>query len=235
VVLYSYTARATDVTRAGYAAGMGAHFPTTRWSLIAGTAAGSGARAAWSELAHAYRAPIEAYFRLRFGADQAEDLTQAFFAASMDGAWWARADAAQGGFRTYLRVLLSRFGARHAAERTGAAIDPDSLGGDEGPAAAYERQFAHVLVDRALARLDPQVTPAERVLLPYLLERGDAGDLKAIAVHQDVSGQTVRQRLRRLRLRLREILRDEVAVLAGGAQDVDEELRSIRAGFATDD
>lgn len=100
-------------------------FPTTRWSLIAGSGDAPDARAAWSELAQAYRPPILAYFRARFGAPAAEDLTQAFFAASIAGAWWSRADSTRGGFRTYLRLLLQRFGARHLAESGAMAADEE--------------------------------------------------------------------------------------------------------------
>jgi DNA-directed RNA polymerase specialized sigma24 family protein len=212
---------------------MAPSFPTTRWSLIAGSA-GDDARTAWSELARAYRGPIEAYFRARFGANRAEDLTQAFFAASIDGAWWARADAGQGGFRTYLRMLLGRFGARHAAmlDSSKAAVEPDTLAGDEGPDAAYERQFAHVLVARALARLDADLDAADRALLPFLLERGDPGDLKQLAATTGMSADALRQRLHRLRARLRAALHAEVADLAAGATDVDAELRQIHAAIA---
>jgi RNA polymerase sigma-70 factor (ECF subfamily) len=98
-------------------------FPTTRWSLIAGSGDAPGARATWSELAQAYRLPILAYFRARFGPAAAEDLTQSFFAESIAGAWWSRADPARGGFRTYLRVMLQRFGARHADASSPKAAD----------------------------------------------------------------------------------------------------------------
>ena len=89
------------------------NFPTTQWSLIVASGDSEAARMAWTELATNYRSAIHVYFRCRFGSDAADDLTNAFFAESIAGGWWARADLDRGSFRTYLRMLLRRFGALH--------------------------------------------------------------------------------------------------------------------------
>jgi len=99
-------------------------FPTTRWSLIVASGDSEDARTAWAELAANYRSAIHVYFRCRFGTDAADDLTSAFFADSIAGGWWARADLDRGSFRTYLRMLLRRFGARHV-ERVALLQDAD--------------------------------------------------------------------------------------------------------------
>jgi len=180
-------------------------FPTTRWSLIVASGDAVAARTAWSELAERYRAPIHAWFRSRYSAERADDLTSAFFVESIAGEWWARADIERGGFRTYLRTLLRRFGARHGesfAMQDGSSEAIDQLADASGsPEDAYDREFAHVLVGHAMVRLRSESTnDQDRDLLPYLLDRGDAGDLKRLASSLGLLHNTLLQRLRRMRL-----------------------------------
>jgi DNA-directed RNA polymerase specialized sigma24 family protein len=210
------------------------NFPTTRWSLIVASGESEAARTAWSELAANYRSAIHAYFRCRFGTDMAEDLTQAFFAESIAGGWWARADLDRGSFRTYLRMLLRRFGVRRTVGSTrlsGSGQDVDDLVDSHAdPEVAYERDFARTLVGRALARLrDEQPDPREHeALLPSLLHRGDHGDLKRLAVDLGLTHNTLLQRLRRMRIRLRELLRDEFTQLVADPASINVELLRIQ-------
>lgn len=205
-------------------------FPTTRWSLIAGSGDRPTARAAWSELAQSYRPPILAYFRARFGTGVAEDLTQAFFAASIAGAWWSRADPARAGFRTYLRSLLQRFGARHAAAVAMAASNgtPEPRSSDPAPDAEYDRHFARTLVGRAMAEMESSLDGVDLVLWPLVLERGEPGEMQALSEQFSLKPEALRQRLHRLRRRLAAAMREEVAALTADEGGVDEELRAIR-------
>lgn len=217
------------MTAAAYALVVPA-FPTTRWSLIAGTGDRPAARAAWSELAQSYRPPILAYFRARFGASSAEDLTQAFFAASIAGAWWSRADPERGGFRTYLRSLLQRFGARHAAGVAVASVGelPEIADTSPAPDADYDRHFARTLVARAMAEIEGSLEGPDLALWPMVLERGEPGAMQALSVQLALTTEALRQRLHRLRRRLAAAMRDEVAALTADEDRVDEELRAIR-------
>lgn len=205
-------------------------FPTTRWSLIAGSGHAPAARAAWSELAQAYRPPVLAYFRARFGQSAAEDLTQAFFAASIAGAWWSRADPARGSFRTYLRSLLQRFGARHVAESVPAAAgeEIELVDAGPGPGAAYDRDFARTLVARAMAGVKSGLDETDCALWPFVLERGEHGELQSLSQMLTVTPESLRQRLHRLRRRLAASMREEVAALTADSECVEEELRAIR-------
>lgn len=209
------------------------NFPTTRWSLIVASDDTAAARAAWSELAAIYRSPIQTYFRCRFGADRAEDLTQAFFADSIAGGWWARADMDRGSFRTYLRMLLRRFGARHGQAAASSAelnFEIDEVAGGGDPEAAYDRDFAHVLVTRALQSLRDEQANNEcsDALFPHLLDRGDPGELKRIAADLGLPQNTLLQRLRRMRSRLRELIRYELSQLVADSESIDGELVAIR-------
>ena len=225
-----YTASAAIVTGGPYAGAMPA-FPTTRWSLIAGSGDAPAARAAWSELAQAYRPPILAYFRSRFGATAAEDLTQAFFAASIAGAGWSRAAPARGGFRADLRTLRQRSGARHVAESAASASGGEIELADQGPGPelAYDRYFARTLVARALRETECGLEAADRALWPFVLERGEPGGMQALSTELGANPDALRQRLRRLRRRLAAKVREEVAALTVNPERVDEELRAIRA------
>lgn len=209
-------------------------FPTTRWSLIVASTDAVDARAAWGALAERYRAPVLAWFRCRYGVDQAEDLTQRFFADSIAGGWWARADAARGSFRTFLRVLLQRYGARHVERGFGVDVEVDALqSAERGPAEAYDRAFAHALAAGAFARLEQESVgrPELAPLLPLVLDRGEGGELKALAERSGVAHNTMVQRLRRLRLRYRELLRAELAELLADPRDIDRELAELRHAF----
>lgn len=211
-------------------------FPTTRWSLVLASGDRAAGRAAWNTLAQRYRVPIHAYFRARYGADQADDLTNAFFAESISGDWWARADVERGSFRTYLRVLLQRFGARHAAtpspDESSAGLDdlPDAAA---NPESCYEREFAHALVERALVRLRSE-HGGDEALLEFVLERADQGRLKQLAAQRNVAHNTLIQRLRRVRVRLRELLRDEFAELVTDPALIETELAAMQQALSRD-
>lgn len=210
-------------------------FPTTRWSLLHAAGDPDRARAAWSELAEAYRPAIVSFCAARFGREQGEDLAQQFFAESIAQSWWARADAERGSFRTYLRVLLVRFGERHGARFSMTAADDDVFDRaaeriDASPAPApeqaYDAAFASLVVSRARAALLTQVADdaVQRALVPVLLEGGDHGGLKELADRFGMPQNTVSQRLRRLRQRFRDLLRAEIGDLVASPEQVDQEL-----------
>lgn len=210
-------------------------FPSTQWSLILASGHDESSRAAWGELAGRYRMPIHAYFRARFGNDTADDLTNAFFAESIAGRWWARADAERGSFRTYLRVLLARFGARHVDVPLAGGGDASLLervvDHGDGPEAAYDRAFAQAVVTAALGKLRVEGGDVARALWPLLLEGGAPGEIRALATDLGVNPNVLSQRLRRLKLRLRELLREEFAALVADPDLIDDELRSLQAAL----
>ncbi|MEP6690826.1 MAG: hypothetical protein ABJD07_06705 [Gemmatimonadaceae bacterium] len=85
-------------------------FPRTRDSVIAGAASDDAAVRARSleAIAESYWRPAYKYLRLRWHLERedAEDLTQDFFATACDRDLFARYDPAAARFRTYLRVCL---------------------------------------------------------------------------------------------------------------------------------
>jgi RNA polymerase sigma factor (sigma-70 family) len=78
-------------------------------------------RQAWETLIAAYWKPVYKHLRLTWTLprEDAEDLTQEFFARALEGGTLERFDARKARFRTYLRVCLDRFAsnARKAERR----------------------------------------------------------------------------------------------------------------------
>lgn len=93
--------------------GEGDRFPETTGDIrsMLGQPAPALDRAHLELLCSRYWKPVYAYVRIAWskGNEDAKDLTQAFFLWLMEGETLQRYDAARGGFRAYLKVLLKRF------------------------------------------------------------------------------------------------------------------------------
>ena len=96
-------------------------FDTTHWSLIL-SAAGSNAdeqktREALTELCRTYWRPVFVFVsRQGYSVEEAQDLTQDFFAMILESNWLRRADEHRGRFRSFLLKSLQNF-LSHAEER----------------------------------------------------------------------------------------------------------------------
>jgi len=93
-------------------------FPATRPSLVRGLASADPAAraAAYEALARSYWRPVYVYVRLRWrkSPEDAQDLTQAFFARVFEHAYLEAYDSAKARFRTFVRTCLDRFLANDA-------------------------------------------------------------------------------------------------------------------------
>src|SRR5437870_2672684 len=97
-------------------------FGTTRWSLILSAAASNAderkAREAIAELCRTYWRPVFVFVsRQGYPVEEAQDLTQDFFAMILESNWLRRADEHRGRFRSFLLKSLQNF-LSHAEERT---------------------------------------------------------------------------------------------------------------------
>jgi RNA polymerase sigma factor (sigma-70 family) len=98
-------------------------FPFTRHSVIASTASANAdaRRDGFDILVGAYWKPVYKYVRLRWHAapEEAEDLTQGFFASAYEKRFFDAFDPSRGRFRTFLRTCLDGFVAnqRQAGQR----------------------------------------------------------------------------------------------------------------------
>src|SRR5262249_3403868 len=171
-------------------------FASTRWSIVAaaGRKESPEARAALAVLCQTYWYPLYAYARRRLGrTEDAQDLTQEFFARLLEKDYLQAADPRLGKFRSFLLTAFQRFLAKErggaAAEKGAAPRRPLSLESQEGepryrhepadpttPEALYERRWALTLLGQALARLRQELTRAGKERLFEALKGTLTGD-----------------------------------------------------------
>jgi DNA-directed RNA polymerase specialized sigma24 family protein len=87
-------------------------FATTLWSVVvaAGDTSAAAARPALEQLCHTYWYPLYAHVRRRgYSREDAEDLTQAFFARLLTHKSLYVADPSRGRFRCFLLAGLNHF------------------------------------------------------------------------------------------------------------------------------
>src|SRR3989475_9148345 len=90
----------------------GRWFNTTHWSVVLAAGQSSSPRAAdaLERLCRTYWYPLYAYVRQKgHGPEDAQDLTQEFFARLLEKNYLGRADRQRGRFRTFLLTSLQNF------------------------------------------------------------------------------------------------------------------------------
>jgi RNA polymerase sigma-70 factor (ECF subfamily) len=155
-------------------------FPQTHWSVLSRIrrASGDERRASMEELASLYWRPVYACFRLgwRQTREQAEDLTQEFFVALLDGKLLDRAGPNRGRFRNFVRACLDNFmrnwlrtarRLRRGGGRRALSIEfgesPDAFllpASDETPEVVLDRHWKKAVLDQAIERLRASARPA---------------------------------------------------------------------------
>jgi RNA polymerase sigma-70 factor (ECF subfamily) len=227
-------------------------FQTTRWSLVLAARTDSAeSRQALDMLCRTYRAPVLAYVRGRgYSPEEAEDLAQTFFTRFIERAFHAHADPARGRFRAFLLTALKHFlndanDATRALKR-GGEFHVRSLsslvGGDESltriedvetPERAFERAWAHSVLQTALNRLHQEAREAGKSelfghLREFLIERPDDVDYARAASNLNLRRNTVAVAVHRLRHRLRALVCEELAHTAVDDGDFEQELEELR-------
>jgi len=231
-------------------------FHTTRWTLVlaAGRPGGVVAEEAFGELCAAYWFPLYAYVRRRgHGKEDAEDLTQAFFARLLQSRDFERLDAEKGRFRAYLLASLKHFLANDhhramAGKRGGGAVhfpldweDADSRfqiadTSRPSPDVAFDREWALALLERVVPRLRDEFVAEgkgerfERLKEFLTLGKGEASYAEP-AEELGVSESALRVAVHRMRKRYRELLREEVAQTLADPKMVAEELGVLLGAF----
>lgn len=227
-------------------------FSMTRWSLVCAAADSRHPdhEAALAELCSAYWYPVYAFVRLRgLDPDGAQDLTQGFFAQLLEKRTLKAADKKRGRFRSFvlaaLKFYLSHERERAAAQKRGGgrtplAIDTDTAEGQyrlepvdrHTPETLFERRWALLLLEKALARLREELKGSARSdrslrLAEYLTGGSSAPGYRQVAEELGMSEAAVKVAVHRLRGRFRGILRDEVAQTVNDPDKVDDELSHL--------
>jgi RNA polymerase sigma factor (sigma-70 family) len=221
-------------------------FPTTRWTLIrqAATAPTDESRTAMEELCRRYRTPVLRFVRRRVNnAEQAEDLTQEFFTRLVRGDLLQRAEQDRGQFRAFLLHVLGQFlldeRDRAMALKRGAGMTPQSLSQDSAidPAGfgdaeqEFDLAWARTLLQRAVDRLQQEYSDQRSALFDSLKDSLDGARPMAraeLAARLGMSEGAIRVALHRMRTRLGQLIREEVADTVPSGSDIDDEIRLLR-------
>jgi len=229
-----------------------ARFDTTQWSLVLAAAGpgGSAAQRGLAALCEAYWYPLYAYVRRQgYGSDEAQDLTQAFFARLLDKQYVRDARRDRGRFRSFLLASMQHFlqntRAYDRADKRGGGVSPLPLAFDDAehrytrepadtqtPETVFDRRWALTVLDRVLARLRREAVAAgkrrEFDQMKHCLT-GEAGDMgyRKIGAAIGMSEGAVKVAVHRLRRRYRTFLRQEISSTLHTGTDVDDEIRHL--------
>lgn len=227
-------------------------FTTTRWSAVMAAGHGSSpqAQSALEQLCLDYWPPLYA-FALRRGYDRAsaQDLTQAFFAHFLDRGYLKAADRTRGRFRTFLLTCFQHF-LIHEWEKTQSAkrggryvqIPWEEYTSDLEARAAealgseferhYDREWALIILDRALGRLRVEFSSAGEAmrferLSRFLHAEPRPGEYDKVGSELTVSVRAVKVIVHRMRRRFGRLVREEIRQTVVSESDVADEMRYL--------
>jgi DNA-directed RNA polymerase specialized sigma24 family protein len=231
-------------------------FRTTHWSMVLEAGVDTvGGRSALETLCRRYWYPLYAYARRRgFGPEEAEDLTQEFFARLLAGDSLAAVHPAKGRFRTFLLTSLQHFLSnerdRLGRQKRGGGQVPISLDALEPearyriepatPATAevvFDRQWARTLAAGVLEQMHAEATQegsAERfqVLKVFLASEPAEDRYEALALRLGLSLPALKSAIHRLRRRYGQMLRREITHTVQSPAEVEEEIRHLFAALS---
>jgi RNA polymerase sigma-70 factor (ECF subfamily) len=227
-------------------------FATTRWSLVAaaGESRSPESQEALATLCQVYWYPLYAYARRRLASiEDAQDLTQAFFAELLEKDYLQAADPQRGKFRSFLLTAFKHFLTKERdranAQKRGGGRRPLPLDFQAGerryhlepidqqtPEAIFQRRWALTLLEQALARLRLEFTNAGKqklfdTLKPTLMAGDSPEPYAGMAEELGMSEPAIKVAVHRMRQRYKELLRAEIAQTVDGDQEIDDELRDL--------
>jgi len=228
-------------------------FTTTHWSVVLEAQGQSpAAQEALEKLCRTYWRPVFGFIKRQgAGPDEAEDLTQGFFALVLERRDFDAVRKEKGRLRSYLLTSVKHFLAsqqrRAMAVKRGrgqslvrfeelspverAEIEPtDSLTADR----LYERRWALTLMEQVLGRLKDEYDIAGNAALfdclKQLLPNEPGAPSRAeIATRLVMTENALRQALHRFRRRYQLLLREEIGHTVAVASDIEDELRHLIA------
>ena len=208
------------------------------------------AAAALEQLCRAYWYPLYACVRRKgLNPEEAQDLTQEFFARLLRLNSLRAVGRERGRFRTFLLASLNHFLSDHwdkarAAKRGGGravlSLDDDEAEQRYGaelcaglsPEKLFDRRWALTVLNHAMTRLQAEFSAADKAdqyaaLKTFLSSEAAAGAYEALASRLNLSPRAVGTAVYRLRRRYAELVRAEVAGTVAGPADVETELNYL--------
>jgi RNA polymerase sigma-70 factor (ECF subfamily) len=205
-------------------------------------------------LCRTYWFPLYAFVRRQGRTpEDAQDLTQEFFARLLQKGYLKSVAREKGKFRTFLLVALKRFLAnewdrQHALKRGGftpvLSIDQELAESrfkaepvhNVQPDQLFDRQWAMTLLDQTMKCLEEEYVSTGRArlfeALRGLIAKEDSGmSYLEIATKLNLTEAAVKMAVYRLRARYRETLRAEIAQTVSSEEEIEEEIRHLFVAF----
>ena len=230
-----------------------AAFTTTHWSVVLEAQGESpAAQEALEKLCRTYWRPIFAFLRRQgIPPEEAEDITQGFFAELLERRSLSAVRKEKGRLRSFLlgglKYFLANEERRAMAVKRGKGQRPiplDELRAGErietepaDPMTAemiYERRWALTVLENVLSRLKDEYQTAGNAalfdLLKQLLPDEPGSPSQAdIAAQLGMTENAIRQAFYRFRQRYQSLLREEIAHTVATPGDIEDELRHLIA------
>jgi RNA polymerase sigma factor (sigma-70 family) len=229
-------------------------FPTTRRSIFIALGSGDASERAraFDSLVALYWKPLYKYLRVAWRRDpeDAEDLTQSFFARVLEKDSLAAFDPAKARFRTFVRVLLDRhvtnewrFAER--LKRGGGDVHLDfqtaeaEIGRDGArvvtPEEYFQREWVRSVLALAVDRLRNELAAANRtthfaLFEAYDLEDGEKVSYRQLGERYGLTETTVTNHLAAARRRFRAIVLDILREVTASEQEFRAEARALLGG-----
>src|SRR5215472_12368230 len=227
-------------------------FHTTHWSVVlaAGEEGSEQAAAALARLCQTYWFPVYAFIRKRgHSPEQAQDLTQDFFAGFLEKNYVAKAARERGRFRVFMMSSVQNFlynqHDRAQAQKRGGGLALLSLDYQDAeqryqvepveesdPATIFEQQWAASLLETILNRMREEFSAEGRAglfddLQAHLWADADSIPYSLLAQKSGLTESNLKTIAHRLKQRCRALLREEIAHTVAKPGDVDDELRHL--------
>ena len=227
-------------------------FVTTSWTnlMLARQEGSPEAGPALEKLCETYWYPLYVYVRRKgHTAEDAEDLTQAFFTQILENNYLGAADRKKGKFRSFLLAALNHFlcnewDYRKAAKRGGGkpVLSLDAKTPEDryllepvtelSPEVIFENRWAQTVLDEARRRMESEYdSPKKREqfeqLNPFLTAEAGSAGYAEVAEKLGMNPNSVAVTVHRMRHRYGELVREEVARTVARPQEVDSEVRHL--------
>lgn len=241
-----------DPTTANHSVGA---FPRTRWTWIAQANSNEDSALALSKLCEAYWYPVYGFVR-RSGrsAQDAEDLTQGFFARMIEKGSLSQAEETRGRFRNYLLTALKHYltdeHRKEVAEKRGGGQLPVSIDATQAerrysteprttmtPEDYFERQWAETLLQHVFESLREDYRARGKgtlyeALEPYVSWRESTTPQQEVADQLGIKVSTMRSEIFQLRRSYGDRLNQAIAATVETPAAIEDELKHLRVVFA---
>jgi RNA polymerase sigma factor (sigma-70 family) len=210
-------------------------------SLLEATASGLTSEA-MNQVIALYWKPVYRFIRLKFqkNNEDAKDLTQGFFAITMQRDFFTRFDPSKASFRTYLRMAVERYAANeHAAAnrlKRGGDIDFEPVENQEiatdSPEKEFEQEWRRQLFYLALDDLRTHCEEHSKqlqfdIFRQYDLSDGDRPSYAELALEYGIAETDVTNYLAWTRRTLRGLVAERLRGTTANSRELHEEMRRI--------